>query len=150
MPNVGEKRREPMPLTMDVSRARTGPPIAAVSMRTNSVVQQVQDVLLTTSTLDAVRAAHGYFKQHSIQTVGNPNTKIHDDPMGLAQLKFDNCVVKVRQGHDLDRLTILGRAGPVQLHTVMSCGWIATDRSLLPAFVYLRWVSSMDDALYSV
>ena len=141
-----------MSLSMNVSHARTGPPMAtaAVAMSTNSVVQLVQDVMLTSPTLDAVRAAHGYFKHHSIQTVGNPNTKIHDDPQGLAQLKFDNCVVKVRQGPDLDRLTMLGRAGPVQLHTVMSCGWIATDRSLLPAFVYLRWVSSMDDVLFDV
>jgi hypothetical protein len=77
-------------------------------------------------------------------TIGRGNIKIHVHPLGLAQIIFDNCVVKVRLGHDLDLLVCLSSFGPVQLHNIRSIGWIPTNRTLLPSFLFLRWLSSMD------
>ena len=77
-------------------------------------------------------------------TIGRGNIKIHDHPLGLAQIIFDNCVVKVRLGHDLDLLVNLSCFGPVQLHNIRCIGWIPTHRTLLPSFLFQRWLSSMD------
>jgi hypothetical protein len=93
---------------------------------------------------------HGHFQKKCFMTAGNSNTRFHSHPEGLAEVTFDNCVVKVRRGHDLERLVTLSRTGNVQLLNVTSNGWITTTHSLLPAFVYLRWISNMcalnDDA----
>jgi hypothetical protein len=84
-----------------------------------------------------------YWRKASITTVGIPNTKMNAHPLGLAEIIFDNCVVKVRAGHDLDNLVSLGRLGNVQLSNVTSNGWIATDRALLPCCIFARWMSGM-------
>jgi hypothetical protein len=78
------------------------------------------------------------------RTIGRGNIKIHVHPLGLAQIIFDNCVVKVRLGHDLDLLVNLSCFGPVQLHNIRCIGWIPTHRTLLPSFLFQRWLSSMD------
>ena len=84
-----------------------------------------------------------FSQKADITTVGFPNTKMHDHPLGLTQVTFDNCVVKVRVGHDLDNLLSLGRLGQVNLTNVSSNGWVATNISLLPCCIFLRWISTM-------
>jgi hypothetical protein len=76
-------------------------------------------------------------------TIGRASIKVHVHPLGLAQIIFDNCVVKVRLGHDLDLLEALSNSGPVQLHNIQTNGWIPINRTLLPSFVFLRWLSSI-------
>jgi hypothetical protein len=84
-----------------------------------------------------------FWQKAKITTVGIPITKMNAHPLGLAQIIFDNCVVKVRAGHNLDNLVSLGRLGNVQLSNVTSNGWIATDRALLPCCIFARWMSGM-------
>ncbi len=71
-------------------------------------------------------------------------TEVHSHPKGLAQVFFSNCVVKVRRGHDLDKMVTLSRIGPVKLCNIQSSGRIASDESLLPAFLFLSWMSSLE------
>ena len=80
-----------------------------------------------------------YFQNCNFITVGVPITKLHSHPQGLAQLIYSNCVVMVRLGHDLDHLTAWSGAGPVQLCNVQTNGLSTT---LLPVFLFLRWLSS--------
>jgi hypothetical protein len=88
-------------------------------------------------------SSSSYFERSSVTTCGMPNLKMHEHPLGLAQVIFDNCVVKVREGFDLTNLLSLGRLGDVELFNVSSNGWIATDRTLLPCCIYERWISDM-------
>jgi hypothetical protein len=87
-----------------------------------------------------------FWQPSTIKTCGRPNTKIHDNPQGLAQVIFDNCVVKVRVGFDLDNLISLGRLGEVDLMNVTAFGWVTTNRSLLPCCIFERWISTMQAA----
>lgn len=84
-----------------------------------------------------------FWQPSTITTCGVPNLKMNDHPLGLAHVIFDNCVVKVRAGFDLNNLLSLGRLGHVELINVNSFGWVATDRTLLPCCIFLRWISSM-------
>jgi hypothetical protein len=87
---------------------------------------------------------HGFFqKRRSINTIGIPIIKRHANPLGLVQLEFSNCVVKVRLGHDFEQLITFSSAGSVHLSNVESCGWFGAAESMLPVFLYLRWISSM-------
>ena len=90
--------------------------------------------------------SHSFFQSHSLMAVGIPAIKDHDHPQGLSQLMFENCVVKVRRGTDLTQLMILSLSGPVHLHNVNSCGWIASGDHQLPAFVFIRWLSEMSSS----
>ena len=90
--------------------------------------------------------SHSFFQSHSLMAEGIPAIKDHDHPLGLSQLMFENCVVKVRRGTDLTHLMHLSLAGPVHLHNVNSCGWIAFDGHQLPAFVFIRWLSEMSSS----
>ena len=85
-------------------------------------------------------------KLQNIQTVGLPRTKAHEHPLGLTQVIFENCVVMVRKGCDLERIQALGRVGQVKLSNVSSCGWATTDKTLLPCCIFNRWMSSMSAA----
>lgn len=87
---------------------------------------------------------HNCFQDCNFTTLGRANTKVHSHPMGLAHVFFSNCVVKVRRGHDLEKIIDLSRNGPVKLWNIQSSGWITSNESLLPAFVFLRWISSME------
>ena len=87
---------------------------------------------------------HNFFQECNFTTFGRANTKVHSHPMGLAHVFFSNCVVKVRRGHDLEKIIDLSRNGPVKLWNIQSSGWITSNESLLPAFVFLRWISSME------
>jgi hypothetical protein len=86
---------------------------------------------------------HGYYQSCNIKTEGVGQIKSHAHAEGLTQVTFANCVVKVRTGHDLDQLIALSNEGPVNIFNVQSNGWIQTDANPLPAFVLLRWMSSM-------
>jgi hypothetical protein len=92
---------------------------------------------------DRLIADHSFFQSRSFTAIGSANTQMHAHPLGLAHVFFDNCVVKMRLGHDLDRLIALSRIGPVSLHNIQSSGWIPSRETLLPAYVFLRWISSM-------
>jgi hypothetical protein len=87
---------------------------------------------------------HNFHQECNFKAFGSANTKIHSHPKGLAQVFFNNCVVKVRIGHDLDKMIAHSRIGPVQFYNIQSSGWIPSHESLLPAFLLLRWMSSMD------
>jgi hypothetical protein len=87
---------------------------------------------------------HNFFQKCNFTTFGRANTKVHAHPLGLAHVFFSNCVVKVRRGDDLEKMIDLGNIGPVKLWNIESSGWIASNESLLPAFVFLRWISSME------
>ena len=86
---------------------------------------------------------HNCFQDCCFIAIGRANVKVHTHSLGLAQVFFKNCVVKVRLGEDLDLLVGLSRSGHVHLHNIQTNGWIVTDATLLPSFVFLRWLSSM-------
>jgi hypothetical protein len=86
---------------------------------------------------------HGYYQRSSIITQGIAHTKPHAHSQGLTQVIFNNCIVKVRSGHDLDQLLALSNEGPVHLFNVQTNGWIQSGPLLLPAFVLLRWMSEI-------
>jgi hypothetical protein len=86
---------------------------------------------------------HGYHQACNITTAGSAQAKPHDHPQGLTHVHFDNCVVKVRPGFDLDQLLANSIDGPVHLLNVQTTGWIQSGAILLPAFVLLRWISSI-------
>ena len=86
---------------------------------------------------------HNCFQDCCFIAIGRANVKVHTHSLGLAQGFFKNCVVKVRLGEDLDLLVGLSRSGHVHLHNIQTNGWIVTDATLLPSFVFLRWLSSM-------
>ena len=88
-----------------------------------------------------------FWQPSTITTSGIPNLRMCEHPLGLAQVIFDNCVVKVRDGFDLNNLLSLGRLGHVDLFNVTSFGWVATDRTLLPCCIFARWISSMQAAV---
>jgi hypothetical protein len=106
-------------------------------LRTNSLLEKA-DASPSIHSKD-----HNFFHKCNFTTFGRANTKVHSHPMGLAQVFFSNCVVKVRRGHDLEQLIDLSKIGPVQLKNIESSGFITSVESLLPAFVFHRWISSM-------
>jgi hypothetical protein len=88
-----------------------------------------------------------FWERSSILTCGIPNLKMNiENPLALCQVIFDNCVVKVREGIDLNNLLTLGRKGDVELTNVTSFGWVATERTLLPCCIFERWISNMGAA----
>jgi hypothetical protein len=86
---------------------------------------------------------HGNYQTCSIKTAGSAQAKPHDHPQGLTQVHFQNCVLKVRPGNDLDQLLALSTKGPVHLFNVQTNGWIQSGPLLLPAFILLRWMSEI-------
>lgn len=86
---------------------------------------------------------HGYHQTCNIMTAGSAQAKPHAHALGLTHVHFDNCVVKVRPGFDLDQLLASSIDGPVHLLNVQTTGWIRSGALLLPAFVLLRWISSI-------
>jgi hypothetical protein len=88
-------------------------------------------------------SSHCYLHSSDFQAVGNCNVHLHSHPQGLADVIFDNCVVQVRLGLDLERLIALSKTGSVLLCNVCSNGWFATTRTVLPRFILQRWISTM-------
>jgi hypothetical protein len=76
-----------------------------------------------------------------ITTMGQPAVTLHSHPLGLANVQFANCVVKIRVGIDLDRLTALGASGPVELWNVSEPTLCCPN--LLPTFLFRKYLSRM-------
>jgi hypothetical protein len=76
-----------------------------------------------------------------ITTMGQPAVTLHSHPQGLANVQFANCVVKIRVGIDLDRLTALGASGPVELWNVSEPALCC--QNLLPTFLFRKYLSRM-------
>ena len=105
--------------------------------------------------------SHRLHRDCCFTTAGSANVTLHPDAMGLARVFFDNCVVKVRLGPDLDQMVAHSQIGPVQLHNITPTGstlyvqpqFCATTCAAagiiteLPVFVFLRWISSMNTKL---
>jgi hypothetical protein len=83
-----------------------------------------------------------------VTTVGHPLATLHVHPQGLAQVQFNNCIVQVRVGCDLDRLMTLGSLGPVQLWNVQARSPIV-DCNLKPitSFIFIKYMSTMSTPL---
>jgi hypothetical protein len=76
-----------------------------------------------------------------VTTIGQPVVMLNAHPQGLANVQFANCVVQIRVGVDLERLSVLGSAGPVELWNVAEpfvCG-----QTLLPNFLFVKYLSRM-------
>lgn len=137
-------------LTADAKRAMIDDSQSAKIRRKNfadSKIEMLADDLTPTmhnrNTDASPWTLSSFWQPSTITTCGIPNLKMNDHPLGLAHVIFDNCVVKVRAGFDLNNLLSLGRLGHVELLNVTSFGWVATDRTLLPCCIFSRWISSM-------
>jgi hypothetical protein len=86
---------------------------------------------------------HGFYQKSNIKTAGIALAKPHNHVQGLTQVIFDNCLIQVRPGKDLDQLLAKSIDGPVHLIGVQTNGWIESNAKLLPAFIYHRWLTSM-------
>jgi len=126
--------------------SRTNDSEVIIDALTGDTTETLQHRQPIEHTLDSRWTPASFFQVTCIITTGIPNLKLNDHPLGLAQVIFDNCVVKVRTGFDLDNLLSLGRLGKVELINVTSHGWIVTDRSLLPCCIFNRWISGMKEA----
>jgi hypothetical protein len=87
---------------------------------------------------------HTYFENRNFITAGVGVPAFHNHPLGLAHVQFTNCVVKVREGHDLIQLCELSRVGDVQLLNVCTDGFSLINDVLMPRFIYRRWMSFME------
>jgi hypothetical protein len=76
-----------------------------------------------------------------ITTLGQPAVTLHSHPQGLAKVQFANCIVQIRVGIDLDRLTTLGASGPVELWNVSEPAF--SSQTLLPTFLFKKYLSRM-------
>jgi len=90
---------------------------------------------------------HGFFKRLSFVAVGQPSIKAHRFDGGLTELWFINCVLKVRVGDDLDKIVRLSISGQISFENLSTNGWIPSHRTLLPAFIFVRYISSVDDGV---
>jgi hypothetical protein len=77
----------------------------------------------------------------NVTTEGQPVVTLHTHPQGLANVQFSNCVVKIRVGIDLERLTALGTAGPVELWNLSKP--FECCQTLLPIFLFVKYLSRM-------
>jgi hypothetical protein len=87
---------------------------------------------------------HSYFENRNFITAGVGVPAFHNHPLGLVHVQFTNCVVKVREGHDLIQLCELSRVGDVQLSNVCTNGSSVINDVLMPIFIYRRWMSFME------
>jgi hypothetical protein len=85
----------------------------------------------------------GRYKKFTIKTIGSAYTQMHEYSQGLAVVSFVNCVIKVRPGDDLNTLIAMSRVGTVILYNVQLNGWTTTNQSLLPTYIFLRWISKI-------
>jgi hypothetical protein len=88
---------------------------------------------------------HVFFRNADFVTVGQPTVKTHRFTAGLTELQFENCVVKVRTGHDLNELIRCSSTGSVALRNVSANGWAPNTQ--LPSFIFVKYMSSL--SMYS-
>jgi len=101
------------------------PPAVAESLSVDDWLDAVDD-----SPIDN----HSYFKWANIVAVGCPVVTCHPHPAGLTELQFENCVVKVRLGGDLNDLIRCSFTGPVALRNLSTHGWISIGLPILCAY----------------
>jgi hypothetical protein len=83
---------------------------------------------------------HVFFRNADFVTVGQPTVKTHRFAAGLTELQFENCVVKVRTGHDLNELIRCSSSGSVALRNVSANGWASNTQ--LSSFIFVKYMSS--------
>jgi hypothetical protein len=85
---------------------------------------------------------HSFFQYTDFVTLGQPLVKTHRLDAGLTELQFENCVLKVRVGRDLNEIIRCSSTGPVYLSNLSTNGWAANSDTLLPSFIFIKYISS--------
>ncbi len=85
---------------------------------------------------------HNYFQYCSYVTKGRPRVSHHQLAQGLSLLHYDNCVVKMRVGHDLDALVTKSSHGAVRFSNLQTYGWAAHNSTQIPTFIFIKYISS--------
>ena len=87
---------------------------------------------------------HSHYNRADFTALGRPVVRVHQHPAGLTELHFDNCIVKVRAGIDLDDLIRCSANGAVALRNLSTNGWVTNSFTVLPSFVFLKYLSGFD------
>jgi len=87
---------------------------------------------------------HSHYNRADFTALGRPVVRVHQHPAGLTELHFDNCIVKVRAGIDLDDLIRCSANGVVALRNLSTNGWVTNSFTVLPSFVFLKYLSGFD------
>jgi hypothetical protein len=90
---------------------------------------------------------HSYWNFADFTTLGRPVVRVHQHAAGLTELHFVNCIVKVRVGNDLDDLIRCSANGAVALRNLSTNGWVTNCVTVLPSFVFLKYLSGFDRCL---
>ena len=85
---------------------------------------------------------HSFFQYRDFVTSGQPFVKAHRLEACLTELQFENCVVKVRVGRDLNEIIRCSSTGSVYLRNLSTNGWAANSHTLLPSFIFIKYISS--------
>ena len=115
------------------------PPLHQSEQDLYTVATDEEDVSPWPRSIDL--SSHGYYQWCNIQTAGAARTKPHHHTLGLTQVIFNNCMIQVRPGEDLEKLLAKSIDGPVRIINVRTNGWAEAGAALLPAFVFHRWLS---------
>ena len=86
---------------------------------------------------------HSFFQYADFVTSGQPLVIAHRLDAGLTELQFENCVLKVRVGCDLNEIIRCSSTGPVYLRNLSTNGWAANSDTLLPSFIFIKYISSL-------
>ena len=89
---------------------------------------------------------HGYYRYADFIALGRPVVRAHRHEAGLTELHFDNCVVKVRVGPDLNDIIRYSANGHrvVAFSNLSTNGWFTNRLTVLPSFVFLKYLSGFD------
>ena len=87
---------------------------------------------------------HGFLKRMDWVAVGQPIIKPHKHAAGLTTLMFQNCVIKIRVGDELNQIIILSKTGEVHMLNLFTKGWEPSNQTLLPAFIFEKYLSSVE------
>ena len=89
---------------------------------------------------------HGYYRYADFIALGRPVVRAHRHEAGLTELHFDNCVVKVRVGPDLNDIIRYSANGHrvVVFSNLSTNGWVTNSLTVLPSFVFLKYLSGFD------
>lgn len=90
---------------------------------------------------------HSHWRSADFTALGRPVVRVHQHAAGLTELHFDNCIVKVRTGIDLDDLIRCSANGAVALRNLSTNGSVTNCFTVLPSFVFLKYVSGFDRCL---
>jgi hypothetical protein len=90
---------------------------------------------------------HSHWRSADFTALGRPVVRVHQHAAGLTVLHFDNCIVKVRVGIDLDDLIRCSANGAIHLRNLSTNGWVTNCFTVLPSFVFLKYLSGFDRCL---